>query len=91
MPSFQSEPTPNPNSLKITTDAGPFTNGSVASFKSAAEADGHPLAGRLFSIPGIDDVFITPDFLTVTKQASADWNIIMPKVESVLDDHFEDA
>ncbi|NBC01863.1 MAG: scaffolding protein [Bacteroidetes bacterium] len=89
MPDFRSESTPNPNSLKITTDAGPFIEEGMASFNAVAEAEGHPLGGPILRIPGVDNVFILPQFLTITKQPAATWENVLPKVKQVLRSHFE--
>jgi hypothetical protein len=91
MPDFDADPTPNPNSLKITTDAGPFIEEGLVSFGSADEAEGHPLGERLFAVAGIENVLIMPEFVTVTKGAGTEWDLLMPKVKSVLAEHFEDA
>lgn len=82
-------PTPNPNSLKITTDAGPFIETGMESFSSPEEAAGSPLGRRLFSLPGVANVFILPAFLTISKQPAADWDILLPKIEGILHSHFE--
>lgn len=89
MPTFTPEPTPNPNSLKITTDAGPFIEKGLASFGSAREAEGHPLGERLFAVAGVENVLIMPEFLTITKGAGTEWDLLMPKIERVLEEHFE--
>jgi hypothetical protein len=88
MPDIRSEPTPNPNSIKFTADGATFADG-VHAFSSADEAGDHPLARRLFALPGVDDVFLTPQFVTVSKQPSAEWAQLTPKVENVLSDHLE--
>ena len=89
MPAFNIESTPNPNSLKITTDAGPFITEGLASFASADEAEGHPLGERLFAVAGVENVLIMPEFLTITKGAGTEWDLLMPKIERVLEEHFE--
>ena len=89
MPSLQAEPTPNPNSLKFTTDAGPFLDGGMAAYTSAAEAEEDPLARALFAISGVADVFVTPQFVTVSKAPGADWAAVKPDVEAVLSDHLQ--
>jgi hypothetical protein len=89
MPAFTADPTPNPNSLKITTDAGPFIEEGLASFASAAEAEGHPLGERLFGVAGVENVLVMPEFLAVTKGARTKWDVVMPKIERVLEEHFE--
>lgn len=89
MPAFNVESTPNPNSLKITTDAGPFVEEGLASFSNAEEAEGHALGERLFALAGVENVLIMPEFLTVTKGAGTEWDLLMPKLERVLEEHFE--
>lgn len=91
MVQFQSHPTPNPNSLKFTTDGGPFLDQGMESFASIDEAQGHPLGKALFAHAGVINVFILPDFLTVTKDDSVDWDSLYPQVEATLRKHFESA
>jgi hypothetical protein len=88
MPTFDSHPTPNPDSLKLTTDAGPFVADGMVSFNAATEAEGHPLGERLFAIDGVANVFAMADFLTVTKTRGADWDAVLPEVEAALEDYF---
>jgi len=89
MSSFRFHPTPNPNSLKITTERGPFIDEGMLSFARAEAAADHPLGAALFEIEGVANVFILPQFLTVTIAPGADWDAILPAVEAVLDRHFE--
>jgi len=77
-------PTPNPDSLKFTLDEGSFAPSGMAAFNSPAEAEGHPLGQRLFAIPGVSNVFILPQFLTVTKHPAADWDQLIPEIEAVI-------
>lgn len=88
MPSFQTQGTPNPNSIKIVTDGPSFIEEGMESFNSVQEAEGHPLGQRIFSLPGIANVFILPQFVTVTKHPATNWDILLPKVEEVLHDYF---
>ncbi len=88
MPEFRTEPTPNPDSVKITSDHGPFIDGGMESFSSIEEAADHPLGSTLLRIPGIANVFIMPQFVTVTKQPAASWDEVMPKVKQALSSHF---
>lgn len=89
MATTQAESTPNPNSLKFTTDDGFFLDDGMAAYSSEEEAEDDPLAHRLFSISGVVDVFITPQFVTVSKAPRADWNSVKPDVETVLAEHLE--
>ncbi len=85
MGTIQSERTPNPNSLKFSSADGQFSEDVVA-MTSSSEADRHPLGPPLFEINGVDDVFVTPEFVTVSKAVSVDWDDIKSDVESVLSD-----
>jgi len=87
MTTIEAESTPNPNSIKFTTTSGRFRDDGVAAFSSPEDARDHSLARHLFSIRGVEDVFITPDFVTVSKQSGADWEDAVPKIKSALADH----
>lgn len=89
MATTRAETTPNPNSLKFTTDDGPFVQDGMAAYSSEEAAREHPLARRLFSISGVEDVFITPQFVTVSKAPPADWGQLQPEVETILKEHLE--
>ncbi|MEZ4698742.1 MAG: NifU N-terminal domain-containing protein [Rhodothermales bacterium] len=91
MAGFNAHPTPNPNSLKFTRHAGVFISAGMASYASAADAAGTPWAEQLFAIGGIANVFVMPQFLTVTKTTDADWDDLFERIEGVLAAHFEEA
>jgi hypothetical protein len=80
------ERTPNPNSLKFTAQQGQFAEDDVLVISSPDETDRHPLGERLFAIQGVADVFITPAFVTVSKEASAEWDTLQDDVERALSD-----
>jgi hypothetical protein len=84
------EPTPNPNSLKITAAGHSFIPNGMATFSSATEAADHPLGARLFAVEGIANVFILPQFLTVTKQGGADWDDIFPDIERTVAEYLDE-
>ncbi|MBO6577293.1 MAG: NifU N-terminal domain-containing protein [Rhodothermales bacterium] len=84
MGKITTHPTPNPNSLKITR-AERFIEEGMESFATSLEAEGHALGEPLFRIPGVINVFILPDFLTVTKDPAARWDDVLPGVKEVLE------
>jgi len=85
MPSIHSSPTPNPNSLKFTADGETFLDRGMVSVSSKDQAEDGSLAARLISVNGVTDVFITPQFVTVSKDNAADWATLSPKVEAILE------
>ncbi|MBN9010326.1 MAG: NifU N-terminal domain-containing protein, partial [Rhizobiales bacterium] len=73
---IQTEATPNPASLKFLP--GRIVLGSgTAEYRNLEEANGSPLAERLFGVPGVSGVFLGNDFITVTKNDS-EWQHIKP-------------
>lgn len=91
MATTQAERTPNPNSLKFTTDDGPFLQDGVAAYSSEEEAKNNLLAQQLFAIAGVEDVFITPEFVTVSKAETVEWSSVKPDVEAILREYLETA
>lgn len=80
------EPTPNPNAIKLNVDGQIIESGS-RSFDTPAEAAGNPLASALFEIPAIRSVFFMPSFVTVSKDASADWGALAPRVAETIENN----
>ena len=76
--------TPNPNALKFTVDA---TFEAPASF-AAGQATGDPLAASLLGIDGVTSVFMSADFVTLSKSPDVDWDAIVPAATETLEAHF---
>lgn len=66
------ELTPNPNSVKFVANRTFLAEGTVE-YKSKAEAVICPLAFQLFDFTGVKSIFITSNFVTITKAADIDW------------------
>jgi len=88
---IDAERTPNPNSLKFTTEEGIFSESGIVAISSSEETERHPLGSRLFDIDGVDDVFITPDFVTVSKDTEANWEDVKPSITSALKRYLSDS
>lgn len=80
MPELRTQSTPNPNALKFMLDGQPLIESGILVFNSGAEAREHPFAAALFSVRGVANVFLTPDFATITKHPAADWAQMMPSL-----------
>ncbi|MFD2115214.1 NifU N-terminal domain-containing protein [Paenibacillus yanchengensis] len=76
--------TPNPNAVKINTSESIFTGSASISLKKGATTD-HPLAQALLNIEGVDNIFGINNFVTITKEANADWDQILPAVEAAFE------
>lgn len=81
---FISQPTPNPNSIKITQHRGSFISSGLLAFSSSEEAEEHPLARALFELRGVTNVLILPEFITITKDSSGDWRSLWTQIENAL-------
>ena len=66
------ELTPNPNSLKFVADVMLLEGGTVE-YNTPEEAVNCPLARDLFGFSGVTKVFITSNFVTVSKVSELDW------------------
>jgi hypothetical protein len=81
------EGTPNPSAMKFTVNRTVREAGSL-SLNSAAEAKGDALGAALFAVEGVRSIFAVNDFVTVTREAEADWSALAPAVEAALTQHF---
>ncbi|PSQ72632.1 MAG: hypothetical protein BRD31_00275, partial [Bacteroidetes bacterium QH_2_64_26] len=43
------------------------------------------------AVSGVEDVFITPGFVTVSKASHVDWSAVTPDVEDILAEYLESA
>ena len=64
--------TPNPDSLKFTVDRPVLDEGS-AHFADRGQAEGSPLAERIFELEDVTGLFVAGDMITATKRSDAEW------------------
>jgi Fe-S cluster biogenesis protein NfuA len=83
---IQTEPTPNPATLKFLPGRPVLEEGSFEA-TTAAEAERSPLAKALLGIDGVRGVFLAPDFISVTK-SDGDWAQLRPAVLGVVTEFF---
>ncbi|KAF0119409.1 MAG: putative iron-sulfur cluster scaffold NifU-like [Rhodospirillaceae bacterium] len=84
---IQTEPTPNPASLKFLPGRSIMARGT-ADFPSPDTARSSPLAQRLFDVQGVRGVFLGSDFVTITKIDGTEWSLLKPAVLGALAEHF---
>jgi Fe-S cluster biogenesis protein NfuA len=84
---IQTEDTPNPSSLKFIPGQIVMSAGT-ADFRTADAAGRSPLARALFTVGGVDGVFLGSDFVSVTKAADAEWFSVKPAVLAAIMDHY---
>ena len=85
---IQTEATPNPATLKFLPGKEVLAAGTADFRDAESAAAASPLAGRLFSIPGVTGVFFGYDFVTVTKEDGPDWQHLKPAILGSIMEHF---
>ena len=83
---IQTEPTPNPATLKF-LPGREVAGARLAEFRSPSEAQQSPLASALFSVDGVSQVFLGSDFVSVTKK-DGEWQHLKPSILGVIMEHF---
>jgi len=88
---IQTEETPNPQTLKFIPEdpvlPEDFGRRSLE-FKKQDNIISSPLAKRLLSVEGIEGVFFSRDYISITKHESFDWYVLKPTVLGFLMEHF---
>jgi Fe-S cluster biogenesis protein NfuA len=85
---IQTEPTPNPATLKFLPGRD-VTGGAPRDFASLEEAQGaSPLAAELLQIEGVERVFLGSDFVSVSKAEGRDWAHLKPSILAAIMDHY---
>ncbi len=85
---IQTESTPNPATLKFLPGQTVMETGT-ADFPSAEGSESSPLAQRIFAVSGVNAVFLGRDFVTITKDDSAEWDHIKPSLLGAIMEHFQ--
>ena len=83
---IQTEPTPNPATLKFLPGRPVLASGTLDMRNKQAAAQS-PLAERLFEIAGVSGVFFGSDFVAVTK-AAGEWQQLKPAILGAIMEHF---
>jgi Fe-S cluster biogenesis protein NfuA len=83
---IQTEPTPNPATLKFLPGRAVLESGTL-DLPDRTQAARSPLAERLFDVPGVGGVFFGSDFITVTK-TDGEWPQLKPAILGAIMEHF---
>ncbi|MEO0897550.1 MAG: NifU family protein [Bacteroidota bacterium] len=77
------EITPNPDSLKFVTQRMFLRMGS-ADFPTFESTDESPLAKKLFDFKFVKGVFISANFITITRDSAFQWEDIIPVMKDFI-------
>lgn len=78
------ESTPNPASMKFVANQLLVQNGATAQYLSVEETKGAPLAARLFEFPFVKAVFLTGNFVTVSKRDNVLWEDVTQELRDFI-------
>lgn len=82
------EATPNPASMKFVANKVLIKEkGASAEYKSSSETQTAPIAKQLFQFPFVKTVFISANYLTITKTDAVDWDDISVELRVFLTDY----
>ncbi|TAH40451.1 MAG: NifU family protein [Bacteroidetes bacterium] len=82
------EATPNPASMKFVLNNYILQEGSVE-YTNPGQTGNSPLAKQLFGFSGISSVFITANFITLTKNSDVDWYELIPILREYIKNYFQ--
>ena len=81
------ESTPNPASMKFVANHMLIAEGATAQYLSATESLKAPLPAKLFQFPFVKGVFISANYITVTKSDIVSWDDITLELRELLRDY----
>ncbi len=85
---IQTEDTPNPETMIFRPGRSVLGNGGM-DFPNRSSADGvSPLVENLFTIDGVEGVFLGADFLSVSKNTNHDWLVLKAEILGIMLEHF---
>ena len=79
MVSVTPEGTPNPNAVKFSLDRL-ATDKRSETFRAGSDPADSPLGATIFALDGVTNVFLTANFVSVTKEPDVDWDELLPAV-----------
>lgn len=87
---IQTESTPNEDAVKFLPGVRVLPEGysGTKEYVDGRTAHESPLARALFKVDGVRHVFLGPDFITITKDSSAVWQIMKPDMYGAIMDFF---
>lgn len=81
------EVTPNPATMKFVSNHILAQNGAIYEFNGEAETKYAPFAQRLFSFPFVTKVFITQNFITLSKVDGLEWDDVMLELREYISNY----
>ena len=85
------EMTPNPNAMKFVADRALISGGLQVEYRSKAETkNSSPLAEELFNFPFVTSIFISGNYVTLLKDESLGWEMIVQQLREYIREWLQD-
>lgn len=85
--SVYAEMTPNPASMRFVSNRLLMHDGRLLEFRTPEEPVGiSPLAEHVFNLPFVTAVFLSSNFVTVTKNNSIEWDLVQVELREYIQD-----
>ena len=81
------EGTPNPSSMKFIANKLLLVSGATAEYTSPEETTDAPIAKKLFQFPFVKRVFISSNYITITKADVVEWEEIRDELRIFIADY----
>lgn len=85
------EMTPNPATMRFVASKLLVPDGRMMEFRSIEEAEAvSPLAAKVFNLPFVEGVFISGNFITVTKNDVVTWDLVQMELREYIQDYLRE-
>lgn len=84
---IQTQDTPNPQTLKFIPGVVVMPVGTK-NFLSNENLSASPLAQMIFKVKGVQSIFLSADFISVTKNPEEEWDYLKPQLLAAIMDHY---
>ena len=81
------ESTPNPSSMKFVANKMLLVSGATAQYNNITETKQAPLAQKLFEFPFVKQVFISGNFISITKHDFIGWDDILLEIRTFISEY----
>ena len=86
--SVYAESTPNPSTMRFVSSRMLVQDGRLLEFRSPEEPVGvSPLAEKVFNLPFVTGVFLSSNFITITKNNVVTWDLVQLELREYIQDY----
>lgn len=83
------EMTPNPDVMKFVANKV-LNPGAPLDYSSSDDASGSPLAEAVLNFPFVENVFVSSNYVSVTKNDKIEWDMVVMETRNFISDYLRD-